>query len=148
MFHGVELVTQKKNFYKNPQVNNFKFDVNFRKLMFKARIPNQSLRSETMNFSIAYLSPDVTQNFFHEKTFSNHLPTPWTLNVTWTHIKRLLYFLDTFGLNSTSSLNSGMHPKSQWSFLKTHYLKRVQIRSFFWSSFSCIWTEYEDWIQS
>ena len=33
MFHGVELVTQKKNFYKNPQVNNFKFDVNFRKLM-------------------------------------------------------------------------------------------------------------------
>ena len=110
----------------------------------KARIPNQSLRSETMNFSIAYLSPDVTQNFFHEKTFSNHLPTPWTLNVTWTYIKRLLYFLDTFGLNSTSSLNSGMHPNSQWSFLKTHYLKHVQIRIFFWSAFSCIWTEYED----
>ena len=33
LFHGVELVTQKKNFYKNPQVNNFNFDVNIRKLM-------------------------------------------------------------------------------------------------------------------
>ena len=28
--------------------------------------------------------------------------------------------------------------------LPTHCMKSVQIRSYFWSAFSCIWTEYGD----
>ena len=33
-----------------------------------------------------------------------------------------------------------------WNGEVNHCVKSVQIRSFFWSVFSCIWTEYGDWI--
>ena len=28
--------------------------------------------------------------------------------------------------------------------ISTHYVKTVQMQSFFWSVFSCIWTKYRD----
>ena len=61
----------------------------------KARIPNQSLRSETMNFSIAYLSPDVTQNLFPRenifKPLTNPLDTKRNLNTHKTSSVLLRY---------------------------------------------------------
>ena len=43
--------------------------------------------------------------------------------------------------NPDNATDISMYKASiNWS----HYVKSVQIRSYFWSVFSCIWTEYED----
>ena len=56
---------------------------------------------------------------------------------------RIWYFNDCFKfstLGSTSqygNLSQAMHLHYTWL---SHYVKSVQIRSYFWSVFSCIWT--------